>query len=163
MNKYLLMSAAAIMASAATAAAASNDSKSATGSGTFYQVSASGVTYCDADYLRWHGSNYFSLYDNETEFCGASVNGVGQGIAGKTKGVGKQVDNSDVFFTGEAISLTFSTPIKSGGVWTLWFGTGFSTFEINSGNYYPGVPHARGGKQMSNHKAVEQFVKHVKG
>lgn len=163
MNKYLLLSAAAVLATAGTAASAAEESKS--GSASVYQVSGTGVTYCDADQLAWTKTNYYTYIDNETAYCGYSTNGIGQGIAGNTKKIGNNVDVSDVFAGGSvAINLDFSTPIKNGGTWALYYNSGYSSIEINSGNYYKGAPAAvkSGAHKVANRTVAEAAAKQHK-
>jgi hypothetical protein len=116
MNKYLMMSAAALLAGAATGA----DAKSA--------------TLCDDQgnpiaYLSYGDKIYNVAYEG---------GGIGFGIGGKTKGLGEHVTLSDnyAFGASTAASFDFSLPFKGGGTWNLWLEfSGNTSFEANAGTY----------------------------
>ena len=166
MNKYLLMSAAAVLTTTAGAASASTESPAASGSQSIY-ATASGTTYCDAVTVNWTKKDYYAMSDSE-EGCGTGYTGVigyGQGIAGKTKKIGNQVDMSDgiegVDGSNIGFNLTASTPIKNGGKFGVWFSySGVTTFEAISGKYYFGTPpKAKAGHHPSFHSVFAAMHK----
>ena len=122
MNKYLLISAAALLASAGTA-----DAVTVTFSG-----------YCGSIILTPQSNRYNAQFIG----CSGQLTGTGFGIAEKIKGFGKFVDLSDnalgnnYGIYSEYLSYLLSLPLKNGGSWSLWIGiNGISSFEGNSGTY----------------------------
>lgn len=122
MNKYLLISAAALLASAASA-----DAVTVTFSG-----------YCGSIILTPQGKRFNAQYIG----CSGQLTGTGFGVAEKIKGVGKFVDLSDnalgnnYGIYSEYLNYQLSLPLKNGGSWSLWVGVnGISSFEGNSGTY----------------------------
>ena len=72
------------------------------------------------------------------QFLGTS--NIGFGLAGDTKGIGKNVDFlSDNYFENYrsiAMYVDVSLPLKNGGTWTLWLEqNGTSGFPVNAGTY----------------------------
>lgn len=153
MNKYLLMSAAAVLGSMAPAVAAV-DTKGSSGVQHVYltgTMSGSTVTFCDAVTIAWKGVND-QLLDSETG-CGSGytgVFGVGNGINGSTKGVGQHSDISDSIAALSnsnmaQVDLDFATtktgaPINGGAfaeyVTLITTSGTLDTYEAISGHYH---------------------------
>jgi hypothetical protein len=126
-NKYLMMTAAALIA-AATPGLAEQTGKSA-GSATFFLTTGNGGSYCNYLKLQWENKLYHleDVYDS----CGsgyAGWTGLGLGIAGRTKGFGRHVlvsDYSEPYRGGSgsdpcAASWDFPLPIKDSEKITLY-------------------------------------------
>jgi len=161
MNKYLLMSAAAVLGSM-TPAVAAVEQKGNSGVQPVYltgTLSGSAVTFCDAVTISWKGLND-QLLDQETG-CGSGytgVFGVGNGINGTTKGIGQHSDMSDSIAAinnsnSAQVNLDFVTtktgaPVN-GGAFTEYVtlittsGT-VETFAEISGHYHFGNEHKGG-------------------
>lgn len=146
MNKYLLVSAAAILASAGAADATT--------------VGFSG--YCNGVVLTHQGKNYNARYTN----CSGTVTGTGFGVAVKTKGLGKNVDLSDNAYANnygiysEVLNYDLSLPLKNGGKWSLWVGLdGISSFEVNAGTYNVDVPGHGGRNLVAETKALVEKLR----
>jgi len=139
MNKYLLLSAAALVAASAVTTGA--EAKKATSPTA---ISFSG--YCDGLNISWSGN----LYADQHLFtaCGYTETDVGVGVEGK-----KNVNLSDSFYYGdfgENLSWDVTLPLKSGGTWTLYGTTaGTSTSELNGGAYNIGYTGTRFGAPSS--------------
>ena len=125
MNKYLMMSAAAVLAStgANTATAAS-----------FTFATAGGTSYCDGGQTTANGAPA-SSWRHTNANCASAVT-FGQGLLGKTAGLGKISNMSDTYFGqlygifSEYLSYTLPKKIANGKQWTLWVGiNGTTSFE----------------------------------
>jgi hypothetical protein len=132
MNKYLMLSAAAVLASSASAYA---------GSHTFVFGTASGGSYCDGGTVvtAIGGNKAVRAWKHTNNNC-ASGTSEGQGLVGKIKGLKKASDMSDTFegknygVFSEQLSYTLPGAIKTGGTWTLWIGlNGTTSIEGTSG------------------------------
>ena len=157
MNKYLMMSAAAVLAStgANTATAAS-----------FQFGTAGGGSYCDGGTLT-HNSGAAYSWQHTNANCASAVS-YGQGLLGKTAGLGKISNMSDTYFGqlygifSEYLSYTMPKKIKNGAQWTLWVGiNGVSSFEGNSGvliNVSPAARKPSGHSKVSTLKSVKQLI-----
>ena len=98
---------------------------------------AGGGSYCDGGTAvhRWRAYSWQHTNDN----CASGVSS-GQGLLGKTAGLGKISDMSDTYFGqlygifSEYLNYTLPKKIKNGAQWTLWVGIrGVTSFEGNSG------------------------------
>jgi hypothetical protein len=125
MNKYLMLSAAAVVASATGANA---------GTHSFTFGTAGGGSYCDGGTATTNGIVWAWQHTNNNCYGGVST---GQGLLGKVKGMGKIADMSDNYFGNyKSIALNYTLPkkIASGNQWTLWVEfSGVSSFLGNSG------------------------------
>ena len=138
MNKYLMLSAAAVLAATGGA--------NATGAYAAGSVTISfGNDYCDFLILRHTGTAYVDIHDFE-QGCGHSFNSYGQGLAAETKGIGKNVDLSDNYLvisgngTG-ALNFDISLPLRRGGTYCIWF-TSNAVTSIDLGCSTYGLRHA---------------------
>jgi hypothetical protein len=125
MNKYLLMSAAAVLATAAGSTGASAQS--------FQFGTAYGGSYCDGGTVTANGVVWAWAHTNNDCYGSTSY---GQGLQGKVKGMGKLADMSDGIFGNSAFTINFVLPakLKNGAPWSLWCQfSGTSSFECNSG------------------------------
>jgi hypothetical protein len=129
MNKYLLMSAAAVLASTGAATA---------GTHSFTFGTTYGGSYCDGGTATTGLSGGADAWIHTNNNC-ASGTSQGAGVLGKTS-IGKIYANSDNYLAkndgiyNEYLSYTLPKRIKSGKQWTLWIGlSGYTNFEGNSG------------------------------
>jgi hypothetical protein len=129
MNKYLLLSAAALLASTASAALASNSGSQS--------IFSPGDT-CPMAVLHWKGP----LYAVRFPACGAGSSSFGAGVAArKTPGVGRNVPLASVALAKAGVGfdgsfVDFTLPLKNGGTWREWATTnGATTFLLNTGTY----------------------------
>ena len=150
MNKYLMMSAAAVLASAngATASNAGNGISLGGGCGLNIVGSGKGV--------------YAVLYTS----CGGPGVDTGQGLSRKTA-QGKSVELSSNYF-GSAkslgISYDISLPLRSGGTWATWIEiSGVTAFLANSGTYTAGAAHKKGRNVAAETKALIARLRAAKG
>lgn len=159
MNKYLLMSAAAVLASTGAATA---------GTHSFTFATASGTAYCDGGTattgLATAGAEAWKHTNNN---C-ASGTSQGGAVLGKLSGLGKVYLNSDNFeaknygvFT-EQLAYSLPHKIRNDGKWTLWISlSGVSNFEGNSGELINVTAGAHGIKShgtASTAAMVKQLV-----
>jgi hypothetical protein len=133
MNKYLLMSTAAVIAGTTTA-----------GAGTYCFNFGINGDYCDSAMIftgvdggAFSGALRAWIHENNNCAGGTSE---GYGILGKTNGLGKVSFMSDDFYAKNyhnfttAVSWTLPRKIKNGQPWTLWIGfSGTTLFEASSG------------------------------
>jgi hypothetical protein len=133
MNKFLMMSAAAVLASS-TAAIASEDSKGGfNGTISF----GSGCDYFDVNYF---GQNIYTA-EHVFSACNGTTGSVTDfGVVGKYKKASTLNFGDDIFaiLYGENVAALyqFSTPIKTGGTWDLWVAFSASSVILgNEGNY----------------------------
>ena len=121
MNKYLMISAAALLSSATGTAAATAKWK--------YDVVCVGDTPS------------IGLTHSRVVYNAKWLDGIetGFGLAAKTKGIGNNVDLSNNYFgDARSVALNFdlSLPLKDGKAWTMWVElSGISSFEANAGTY----------------------------
>jgi hypothetical protein len=154
MNKYLMMSAAALLAATASAVNAS------AGEQHFTFGTTGGGSYCDGGIGQWSGYVYGWVHTN---YDCAGRNAVGNpGIAGKTAGIGKNVNMSDASFfsdnLGYICSYDFPNKFKIGGTWSLWCSfSGSLATEVNSGILLSSNAKAPGGTK-STLSAVKALV-----
>jgi hypothetical protein len=155
MNKYLMLSAAALVASTSGAAAA-NASRTDT-------VTFDG--YCGSVRIVHSGPQYNAAFFS----CGGALTGIGFGLAQKTKGMGRHVDISDNQYGNNrsiAVNTDFSLPFRTGGTWGLWIEfSGVSSFLGNSGTYSVNVPAHQGkGKSLTAEtRALIERLRAAKG
>ncbi len=134
MNKYLMMSAAALMA---TTTAAKADEWKKSGSATILFNS-----YCDYLKVNWDGYVYADQHIFSQ--CGSNVTAYGIGISGKTKGIGENIflmDDGGVQVYGTNILLGFDLilPFKTGNAFYGWASfSGVTAFNYISGTYTVG-------------------------
>jgi hypothetical protein len=168
MNKYLLMSAAAVLASVSAATAAVDKKVNSGVQAVYLTSSASGsaMTFCDAVTIHWKGAND-EILDQESG-CGSGFTGVfgaGNAINGKTKVIGQNSDASDSIEDSNLAQLnldfvTTSTgaPVNGGAFTayaTLTTTSGaVDTFEYYAGHYYFGAPKHKAG----HHPAISARV-----
>ena len=151
MNKYLMMSAAAVLtATGGSAHAAGEQSGNIVFSGT-----------CSGIALHWQGQAYAAAYLN----CSGTPTAYGQGLAGKTKGIGKNVDLSDNYVIDgsntESVNFDISLPLKNGGKWFLWLQlSGVTSFEANAGKYNLGGATKYGTGQSVLAKSLAAIARH---
>jgi hypothetical protein len=146
MNKYLLLSAAAVLASTAANAAGSHSFTFATAGGTAYCDGGTVATGVDGGAL----SGAVRAWKHTNNNC-ASGTSQGLGLLSKTTGLGKNAAMSDTLegknygvFT-EQLTFTLPKKIKQGGAWTLWVGlSGVTAFEGNSGELINVTPARKG-------------------
>jgi hypothetical protein len=136
MNKYLLMSVAALLASSAGAGASSH-----------HGTAIVSLNYCSYFELHWKGALY-AVRAVATETCKTSSYNFEAGLAGGKK------DKASVSFpipTTEPhliLTLDLSLPIRQDGTWLLYGSTnGTTAFVFNSGDY--GVRRPGGHKPRS--------------
>jgi hypothetical protein len=106
MNKYLLLSAAALVASAVSAKAGQQEFKFGT---------AGGGSYCDGGTGYWSGHLYWWIHTNAD--CAGAVYVGGPGIEGKTTRIGKNInmfDTAAFALGGLDCSIDFPPKFKSG-------------------------------------------------
>jgi hypothetical protein len=156
MNKYLMLSAAAVLASSASAYA---------GTHTFTFGTADGGAYCDGGTVNTDigGNKAVRAWTHTNNNC-ASGTSEGQGLLGKVKGLGTSSEMSDTFYGKNydifSIQIAYTLPkkIANGQPWTLWVGEdGVTSFEGNSGTLVDvdGAVH-RGTKSTA--AAVKQLI-----
>jgi len=142
MNKYLMLSAAALLAG--TAAAQGYETQK------FSFGTAGGNSYCDGGEGVWSGNLYTWNHLN-ADCAGYSYWG-GPGIAGKTRGIGKNVvlfDNVPQYSGSYLCSIDFPPKFKIGGTFTLWCVNGSVPFEAGSGVLLPFQGEARKGAKST--------------
>jgi hypothetical protein len=163
MNKYLLMSAAAVLASTGAANA---------GTYTFTFGTAGGGSYCDGGQVTTGvGGGQADAWIHENANC-ASATSQGAGLLGKNKNLSpvKFWGNSDNYLAkldgiyNEQLAYNLDSKIKTGAAWTLWIGlSGFTNFEGNSGvlnNVSKGGAHfVKSHSKVSTAAKVAQLVK----
>jgi hypothetical protein len=163
MNKYLMLSSAALLAGTVAA--------NASGSWSFQWGTAYGGSYCDGGlvYTGADGganSGAVRVWTHENNNCGGGTS-EGLGVLGKTPGLGKVSMMSDNFESKNygcnylQIAYTLPKKIKNGAPWTLWIGeSGFTAFEANRGvliNVHAGR-YIKGHGTTSTLSLVKQFI-----
>lgn len=161
MNKYLMLSAAAVLASGASAYA---------GTHTFTFGTSGGGSYCDGGTVvtAIGGNKAVRAWKHTNNNC-ASGTSEGQGLVGKTKGLGSISLMSDTFYGknygifSEQLSYSLPKKLVSGGAWTLWVGVnGVSSFEGNSGVLNNVNAHVHGKGSVSTFNAVKNLIQNHK-
>jgi len=152
MNKYLLMTAAALLGTAAPALA-DDQSKSH----SLHFLSQNGGSYCDG--LKWAKFDPYGLqYGVHLNVnCGGGTSKIAGGASRKGWGFS---DNSS---PGSSISLFYdiSKPFKDGSAWALWVCmNGTTCFEGNTGTYKVGFP--ANGSHVPSTTKVEKIIAEIK-
>jgi hypothetical protein len=155
MNRYLMMSAAALFASS-TAAVADDSSKSHF-SGT--------VSLGTCDYLALHYVQSGIVFaEHLYTHCGSGTNLIELGYEGKNaKGHGSSLAIGEMalaynYHENYALMLDLSAPIKSGGTWALWVAfSQDSVFLAENGNYNVVDAPARKASGSTLAKVVEML------
>ena len=127
MNKYLMMTAAALLASTGGANA---------GQQQFTFGTSGGQPYCDGGTGAWSGNIY--IWEHLNADCNGRNYVGGPGIEGRTRGIGRNVNMFDTFSiannSGFLCSYDFPRKFKIGGPWSLWCSfSGSFPSELNSG------------------------------
>lgn len=160
MNKYLCLSAAALLAGTAGAAAATY---------TFTFGTSGGGSYCDGGVLHTDVDSIktFATWTHTNNNC-ASGTSEGAGFLIKIKGQGKFYAMSDNFYAknygiySEQLSYLLPAKPKNGAPWQLWVSlNGVSGFEGNSGvlnNVTNGKAHIPGKGTKSTASVVRQMI-----
>lgn len=122
MNKYMMLTATALLSSTALADPRS-DSET---------INLGG---CSSFLMTWSKSVYIVRESGVSGSCSGLFTEIG--IAGKTKGVGNNLNVAlPVVAAPRAASIDFSLPLKTGGKWAIWLSdTGSTTFIVESGTY----------------------------
>jgi hypothetical protein len=160
MNKYLMLSAAAVMASTAANAGTLTHS--------FTFGTSGGGSYCDGGSVYTSGATVWS-WQHTNNNCGGGVS-FGQGIVAKNAVLGKSANMSDNFesknYGSNYVYLNYTLPKKlaAGKPWELWVGfSGTTSFFANSGVLVNVVPGHKGTKSTtSGLKALIQVHKNAK-
>ena len=134
MNKYLMISTAAVLATATGALA--DDAKKA-GSATIAFHSAGGGTYCNEAKLDWHFDSYIGQQILSACNTGSPNGPYEISYSGKAKGGGGLLGFNIAYDNApSSYNIVLSTPIKNGGSWTLYYCSGItSCFVANDGTY----------------------------
>jgi hypothetical protein len=151
MNKYLMLSAAAVLASTVANAG--------TAQHTFTFQTAGGFSYCDGGTVYTSGASVWSWQHTNADCEGTTTEG--QGLVGKLDAVkGKVAAVSDTYLGqiygifSEYESFTFPKKIKNGAPYELWIGmNGTTSFQAASGvlgNVDGGQPVRKGRKSTSD-------------
>jgi hypothetical protein len=153
MNKYLMLQAALLFA---TAGVASADEAGKSGSATIGLNS-----FCSSYVMHWDGP-FYAVEVVRSPNC-SSANFFDLGIAGKTKGIGQNLNLAVPPPPGtsfEALGLDIALPLKTGGAWTLYAATGPTIFVLNSGTYT--VRNGRQATSGSRMSVVRQAIEQLK-
>jgi hypothetical protein len=155
MNKYLMMTAAALLGSAAPALAAADQYKTH----TVHFFTASGVnSYCDgASFQKPRGptASAIAMGLHLNEDC-AGKNGQIVGGVNKTVYSFFEIDS---LVTSESFVFNIYKPIKSGGAWDLWVClNATSCFEGTAGVYKLGFPAGRGSRASTVSRVAEMIA-----
>ena len=159
MNKYLMLSATAVLASGASAYA---------GTHTFTFGSSKGGSYCDGGQVTTAigGDKVIRAWIHENHNCEGSTS-IGQGLVSKSKekGLKNASDMSDNGFGknygifSEAENYTLPGKIASGQTWTEWLTiNGTTSFETNSGPLLNIDAHVYGKGTKSTSSVVRQLI-----
>jgi hypothetical protein len=166
MNKYLLMSAAAVLASTTVADATSHNPKgSKNGQTSFYTTNGTGAVFCNEWTVLWEGAEVANTDDAST-YCGSSgLISYGMGLAGKVKGFGKVADLPSSIATEEGAptygsDFVVAWPLATGGAYVGFtnFGTQ-SIFEFSAGTIVLGQHPA---KQRTAGQAQAKLIQFAK-
>ncbi len=155
MNKYLMLSAAAVMASTTANA------------GTFVHSftfgTSGGGAYCDGGNVYSSGTNIWA-WQHTNNNCSGGVS-YGQGLVGKNTVTGKSADMSDGLYGNSAFTLNYVLPskLKNGKPWSLWCQfSGTTSFNCNSGVLTSVAGHKGNKSTSSGLKALIQLHKSAK-
>lgn len=155
MDKYLMLTAAAL------AAAAGTSTSDAAQSGSAQLALHVGSTCCsDLIDLTWSGNDYADIHI----FTQISSMPKGMGIAAKTRGIGRNVLVSDSYVgdvdAGYYVSFQFGLPVKSGNAFNAYYTTNGMTVNQFLKGYYtvvqPGDAHPKNGP--STHDALIEYI-----
>jgi hypothetical protein len=132
MNKYLMLTAAALLANSSNAQAGTHSFAFGTSGGGFC-TSFTVTTGLDGGFDK---NGVWAIVYNS---CGSGIY-YGQGLVADVKGMGEVADMSDTIAGGnygnfsEQINFVLPKKLKAGKPWSLWIGLdGISSFEANSG------------------------------
>ena len=156
MNKYLMLSAAALVATTA------GGTTSAT-AGTAVIVEHNGsVTYCDQIDLSWSGKLYADIHDWTP--CGISSKSKGMGVAAGSKKSGKENVSLSDYYVGDVsagyyVDFQLGLPVKSGKEFNGYYTTdGTGVTQYIAGSYTLGAPGEK-HNSPSTIDALRQFIK----
>jgi hypothetical protein len=163
MNKYLMLTAAAVLATTASASAGSCFS--------FTMATFDGGAYCDGGRISTgvdggalSGAVRAWVHTNNNCNSGTSQ---GQGLLAKIAGLGKSSVMSDTYFAknygiySEQLSFALPKTIKNGQLWTLWVGmNGTTSFEVNTGVLL-NVGKCQNGPKSHGTKSTVDVVKEI--
>lgn len=160
MNKYLLLSAAAVFAAVTPSEAATHGAPS--GYDSVYITNGSGFAYCN----RWYLGHSGKLDANYQSFapCGyEGWTGFGIALGGKSKTLGRYFEApNDILQRFEGLFLAsdflFSLPLTNGGTYVAYTSDGSSTYEIAIGHYFIGTSGKTSGKLLK--KPVQEMLLH---
>jgi len=146
MNRFLLLSAAALVGSAAPTFA--NDQAK---SHSIHFLTNGGASYCDGMSFQKAGKHLaVGLHLNE-DCAGTNVQ-----VAGTVDKTEYTLNESQGF--SEALAYEIFKPIRNGGIWELWVCIDGSTcFQGNQGIYKTGFP-AKRGQQVSTTTKVAEMI-----
>jgi hypothetical protein len=155
-NKYLMLTAAALLATSAGARAGTHSFAFGTSGGN-YCTSFTVTTGLDGGLD--HNGVWAIVYDS----CNGGPNNYGQGLVADVKGMGQVADMSDTVFGqnygifSEQISFVLPKKLKAGKPWSLWVGfDGVSSYEADSGVLVNPGEAARSSKSTLD--AVRQLI-----
>lgn len=157
MNKYLLMSAAAVLSTTATSYAAKAPVMSSSGHTSFYSTTGGGGAYCNEWSVYWSGA-VVGNQDNLSEYCGYT-GWVSNGVAlkGKVHGYGKVIQLPASIATIEGAPSFGSDFVVSGGQLAsgesyVGWGTfeAYSNYEFSSGSIQLGQASKAKNKLLTN-------------
>jgi hypothetical protein len=151
MNKYLMLTAAALLGSATTALP---EDQSRTHS--IHLLSENGGSYCDG--LKWQKFNFPADLQYGTHLnvnCTGSTSKIAGGVNKEGWGFSDNYSN----FSSESLFWDISKPFKDGSAWSLWVCLNGSTscVEANTGTYKVGFP-ANGGSRVSTMAKVAKII-----
>lgn len=157
MNKYLLLSAAAVMAGTAGAQAGTP-----VHSWTF--ASSGGTPYCDGGTLYTNGSSIWAWQHTNNNCASGVSNGTGRN--GKQGAFGKGADMSDnlyaVNYGYSSIAINFLLPAKFSGKKANWAldveFSGTTAFQGNSGILVNVTPGHKNGSHKSTVTALKTLI-----
>lgn len=153
MNRFLMLSAAAVLGTAAANAGTQKQS--------FVFASINGQTFCDGGTVYTSGATIWSWqHDN----CGEAVS-FGQGLTGKNKTLGLMAGMSDNFFAQQyeiySTYLSYVLPgkLKTGKPWSQWIGfDGTTSFETGSGIIVVVGAGHKAGNAKSTTSVLKQLI-----
>lgn len=156
MNKYLMMSAAALLATTAGAHAKGG------GLTQFTFGTAGGGSYCDGGTLHQTSKTAWAWTHNYEAGCGYSYNAFGVGLNGKNNLTGKSAGMTDNTYSrqsGIALEYVLPAKMKAGGPWEIYYTEGgVSAAELNSGVLVAGLP-THYSHKGSTADAVKNLIK----
>ena len=164
MNKYLMLSAAAVLATTASASAGGNCFM-------FTFASANGDPYCDGGTIRtgldggaFSGAVRAWVHTNNN--CADGQSG-GFGILAKINGLGKvslmsdslEAQNYGIF--SETLNYTLPKKIKNGQPYGLWIGMNGTTLFYGNGGVLVNVSKCQNGSMSHGTKSTIEGVKEI--